>query len=160
PTQCTLAISGATCLVNSTKSSAVTALPRERSTSGPRSFASSMSSARAPPTAGVRFSTLATYGTLVFSTRTCPVATLPLTPPPVRYTVSRRCAPLGGTAPYWRSAPSPCRTAGPNCTPPAKASTWKQLSPSVDSAKCSTAVQSVTPVSSITCNTPGSSQGT
>ncbi len=32
--------------------------------------------------------------------------------------------PFGGIAPYWRSPPSGCRTAGPNCTSPETGSSW------------------------------------
>ena len=81
------------------KSSAVTARPRARSSIGPRTLASSSVSASDPPTAAARFSTRATYGTLVFSTRTWPAVTLPRRPPPLRYDVSSSVAPRGGTAP-------------------------------------------------------------
>ena len=62
-TQQTRAASGATSCASCSKSSAVTARPRERSSSGPRALASSRVSASAPPTAGARFSTRETYGT-------------------------------------------------------------------------------------------------
>ena len=76
----------------------------------------------APPTAASRFSTRATYGTLVLSTRTCPRATLPAAAAAgaVRgQPQSRR--PWAGSRRSGAARRPAAATAGPNCTSPANA---------------------------------------
>jgi hypothetical protein len=106
-----------------------------------------------PPWAERRLVTAAMNGTEVFNVRMAPTPTLPISPPPTAYCRIRTVAPLAGTAPYRRRAPSGSRTAGPNSTSPAAPSSTKCRSSGPLSAKCSTGVHSCQPSSEPTSTT-------
>ena len=125
PTAWTRASSGAASLARCSKSSVVTARPRERSVMGPRTFAFSMSSPSTPPChrPAVLDAAHVRDGRLQDADR--PRGDVPEPAAAGEVDVDLDPAPFRGTAPWLRTDPSGPRTAGPNEISPATVSSTK-----------------------------------